>query len=425
MSNQRFSPESERQTAELVRWAVAEGKTLDVQGKNTKRGFGLPVAADCVLCMNRLAGITGYHPEELVMVALPGTPLAEVRRELAKHNQHLAFEPPAVNRMYQVDEEGTIGGTFMGNLAGPRRFSAGSARDHILGIRAVNGRGQIWKSGGKVIKNVSGYDLSKLLAGSWGTLSVVTELAFKVLPAPPVSRSLAVWDLSPRLGLALLAQVVSTPCEASGLAYLPAAALANTRSDAIAVKGESLALVRLEGTALSVGERLQSIDKWLPAACRYNVLEQPESELAWSWVRDAVPLLDRQRTPTILKISLPPACAWKLTRFIDELRGCLWYLDAAGGWLWAGICQASAEDKLHALRREVGAAGGSATLYRAPLPVKRNAGIYSFLDEAVRRLNEKVKHSFDPVNVFNPGRLYLPVAAQTGSPGRSATGSAR
>ena len=404
--SKQFLPDSEQQAQELVQWAVAEGKTLAIQGKNTKRGFGLPVAADCVLSMEKLAGITEYHPEELVMVALPGTPLAEVRQALARHNQHLAFEPPALNRMYQVDEEGSIGGVFMGNLAGPGRFRAGSARDHILGVRAVNGRGELWKSGGKVIKNVSGYDMCKLLAGSWGTLSVVTELAFKVLPAAPVSRSLAVSGLSPRLGLALLAQVISTPCEASGLAYLPAAALAAIKQGNMSLNEQPFTLIRLEGTELSVTERMQSINKWLPLDCKHYMLEQVESELAWAWVRDVAPLLDWQRTPTILKISLPPASAWDLTRFIDELHGCLWYLDAAGGWLWVGICQAAGEDKLYAIRREVDTIGGSTTLYRAPLPVKQKAGIYSFPDESLKRLNGKVKNSFDPNNIFNPGRLY-------------------
>ncbi|MCY4211369.1 MAG: FAD-binding protein [Gammaproteobacteria bacterium] len=407
MNNEHFSPELEQQALELVQWSVAEGKTLAIRGTNTKQGFGLPIKADCVLTMWRLAGICEYHPEELVMVALPGTPLAEIRQELTRHNQHLAFEPPSLNRLYRSDEEGTLGGVFMGNLAGPRRFKAGSARDHILGVRAINGRGELWKSGGKVIKNVSGYDMSKLLTGSWGTLSVVTELSFKVLPAPPVSRSLAVWGLSPRLGLALLAQVASTPCEASGLAYLPAAALAAIAQNDMSLKDEALTLIRMEGTEVSVAERVQAIHQWLPPACQHNLLEQAESALAWSWVCDAAPLFDEQRTPIILKISMPPADAWNLIRFIDELRGCLWYLDAAGGWLWVGICQVSGADKLHALIREVRAAAGSATLYRAPLPVKQSAGIYCFADESVKRLNEKIKHSFDPSNLFNPGRLGL------------------
>ena len=407
MADERFLPETEQQALELVQWAVAEGKTISIQGKNTKHGFGMPVSADCVMSMERLSGILEYHPEELVMAALPGTPVAEITGELSKHNQYLAFEPPALNRMYQVDDEGTIGGVFMGNLAGPRRFKAGSARDHILGVRAINGRGEAWKSGGKVIKNVSGYDMSKLVTGSWGTLSVVTELTFKVLPAPPVSRSLVVWGLSTRLGTALLAQAISTPCEPSGLAYLPAATLAAIGKDDMPSSGESLTLIRLEGTELSVNERMQSIRKWLPGPGKFSIFEQPESISAWSWIRDARLLAGGEHNPTILKISLPPASAWDLTRFIDELRGCAWYLDAAGGWLWVGICQAGAEDKLQAIRREVNTTGGAATLYRAPPAVKQRAGVYSFPDSSVKRMNGKIKAGFDPGNIFNPGRLYI------------------
>ena len=404
--NESFFPESEQQALELVQWAVAENRTIDLRGKNTKHGFGLPVEADCFVSMERLSGILEYHPEELVMTALPGTPKAEIQQELAKHNQHLAFEPPALNRMYQVEDEGTIGGIFMGNLAGPRRFKAGSARDHILGFRAINGRAETWKSGGKVIKNVSGYDMSKLIAGSWGTLSVVTELTFKVLPAPPVSRSLAVWGLSARLGTALMAQVISTPCETSGLAYLPGPALAAIGQSGKPFPGETLTLIRLEGTELSVKERLQSINKWLPDACEYSVLDQSASITAWSLIGNTAPLQDRQRSPVILKVSLPPASAWNLTRIIDEQRGCIWYLDAAGGWLWVGICQDGREEKLDAIRREVNIIGGATTLYRAPADIKQRAGIYSFPDEAVRRLNGKIKNSFDPENIFNPGRLH-------------------
>ena len=414
--NELFFPESEQQTQEMVQWAVAEKKTIDLRGKNTKQGFGIPVDADCTVSLERLAGIIEYHPEELVMTALPGTPKAEIQQELAKHNQHLAFEPPALNRMYQVEDEGTIGGIFIGNLAGPRRFKAGSARDHILGFRAINGRAETWKSGGKVIKNVSGYDMSKLIAGSWGTLSVVTELTFKVLPAPPVSRSLAVWGLSARLGTALMAQVISTPCETSGLAYLPGPALAAIGQSGKPFPGETLTLIRLEGTELSVKERLQSINRWLPDACEYSVLDQSESITAWSLIGNTAPLQDSQRTPVILKVSLPPTSAWNLTRIIDEQRGCTWYLDAAGGWLWVGICQDGGEDKLDAIRREVNAIGGATTLYRAPADIKQRAGIYSFPDEAIRRLNGKIKNSFDPENIFNPGRLHYCRSGESRNP---------
>ena len=404
--SEQFSPTSEQQLQELVQWVIAERKTICVQGRNSKQGFGLPVRADCTVSTAKLTGILEYHPEELVMTALPGTPLEEIRQALLQHKQHLAFEPPALNRMYDIDDDGALGGIFMGNLAGPRRFRAGSARDHILGIRAINGRGEIWKSGGKVIKNVSGYDMSKLLAGSWGTLSIVSELTFKALPAPPGSRSLAVWGLSVRLGTALMSQILSTACEPSGLAYLPGAALTALRQDDEPFPANSVTLIRLEGTDSSVNERLQSILKWLPGACQYSNLDHEESALHWSWIRDATPLLDRQRTPCILKISIPPATACSLTCCIDELRDCVWYLDAAGGWLWVGLPEIDAANKLTAIRGELSATGGAALLYRAPDAVKQQVGVYALPDAAIKRLNGKIKNSLDPTGIFNPGKLY-------------------
>ena len=188
-----------------------------------------------------------------------------------------------------------------------------------------------------------------------------------------------------------MAQVVSTPCETSGLAYLPEAALTAIGREDASFPGETLTLIRLEGTELSVKERLQSITGWLPGACEYSVLEQAASIAAWSLIGNTAPLQDEQRTPGILKISLPPASAWDLTRFIDELRGCTWYLDAAGGWLWVGICQAGMTDKIHAISREVNTSGGATTIYRAPSAVKQDTGIYPFPDESIKRLNEKIK----------------------------------
>ena len=203
-----------------------------------------------------------------------------------------------------------------------------------------------------MIKNVSGYDMSKLLAGSWGTLSVVTEVIFKVLPAPITSTSLAVWGLSTEQGMALLTDIISTPCETSGLSYLPGAALTAIEQSEMSFSGESLTLIRLEGTELSVKERLQAIKKRLPDGCKHNVFDQAESVSVWSWVRDVAPLHDTQRTPGILRISVPPASTPDLTRFLDQLGGCIWYLDAAGSWLWVGICQAAGERQVECHKTE-------------------------------------------------------------------------
>ena len=403
---QQFAPETEQQAVELVRWAAAAAKRLTIQGNNTRPGFGMAMETDLVLSLKQLTGILEYHPEELVMRALPGTPLKEIEQALAEHGQQLAFEPPALNRLYQTGSTGTIGGVFMGNLAGPRRFKAGSARDHILGIRAINGRAELWKSGGVVIKNVSGYDMSKLLTGSWGTLSVVTELAFKTLPAPACSLSLAFWGLTSEQGLALLTEIAGMPYDSSGLAYLPAGSLRTMPLAAPPGKDTSLTLVRLEGTQVSVRARQQALQAGLSCDAERSLLEQPESEAIWAGVRELAPLQDTRRTPVVLRLALPPANAARLCRLLKELEGCQWYLDAAGNWLWVGLDAVGAQEKIARIRGRLGRQGGSSTLYRAPAALRQRCGIYCFPDASVRLLNQRLKHSFDPAGLFNPGRLW-------------------
>jgi len=403
---ERYAPETEQQAREVVQWAVADDKSMALQGKNSKREFGLATATDCVVSMAGLRGILAYHPEELIMTALPGTPIEEINKALATHNQYLAFEPLSLHKLYHTEHEGTIGGVFAGNLAGPRRIKSGGARDHILGIRAINGRGEAFKSGGRVIKNVSGYDMSKLIAGSWGTLAMLTELSFKVLPSPATTTSIAVWGLSTEQGVELLTEVISAPYDASGLAFLPEQTLPVLKHDGVALPDRSLTLIRMEGTALSVGERVRAIKTLLPDNYETSLFENDDAVLLWSLIRDVAPLHDSHRTPSVLKISMPPGFAATLTHFIDQLGGCMWYLDAGGSWLWVGVCQAAAEDRLNSIRREVEKTTGSVVLYRAPDVIKKAFGIYAFPDGIIKNFNKKIKQSFDPQNLFNPNRLY-------------------
>ncbi len=403
---ERYAPASEQQARAFIQWAIADHQSMALQGKNSKRQFGLAMTTDCALSTAGLRGILEYHPEELIMTALPGTPIEEIKKTLAAHHQHLEFEPLSLNKLYGMDDEGTIGGVFIGNLAGPRRIKSGAARDHILGIRAINGRGQVFKSGGKVIKNVSGYDMSKLIAGSWGTLSLLTELSFKVLPAPITQTSIALWGLSADQGVKLLTTVLCAPYEASGLAFLPEQTTAALKHDDIALLDGSLTLIRLEGTALSVRERVKAIKTVLPDDHENSLFANDHSLVLWSLIRDIAPLGDDNRTPCVLRISIPPNCAPALAQYIDELGGCLWYLDGAGSWLWVGVCDVAAQEKLHAIRREVQKTTGSVILYRAPEAIKKAVGIYAFADQNIRKLNERIKHSFDPLNLFNPDRLY-------------------
>ncbi|HEX9699490.1 MAG TPA: FAD-binding protein, partial [Acidobacteriota bacterium] len=225
-----FRPDSGAQLAELVAWAAAEEAPLEIVGRGSKQGFGRPVQAAHGLDLSALAGITLYEPEELVLAAHAGTPLAEIEAALAAQNQHLAFEPPDLGPLLGHEaDDGSIGGVLACNLSGPRRLKSGAARDHFLGVAAVSGRGEVFKSGGRVVKNVTGYDLCKLLAGSHGTLAVMTDVTVKVMPRPEKTRTVMVFGQDDRQALVVMTQALNSPHEVSGAAHLPAAVAAGSK----------------------------------------------------------------------------------------------------------------------------------------------------------------------------------------------------
>ena len=219
-----LEPSDAKQIAEMISWVVAEGDTLEIVAGGTKRALGRPMKTDHVLDVSRLAGIVEYEAAELVLTAQPGEPLASINAELAKKRQMLAFEPPDWRALLGAEGEPTLGGVIACNLAGSRRVRAGSARDYILGFSAVNGFGEIWKAGGKVVKNVTGYDMCKLQAGAYGTLSALTELTVKVMPKPETACTIVLHGLADDVAIPTLANALNSPFEVSGAAHLPASA---------------------------------------------------------------------------------------------------------------------------------------------------------------------------------------------------------
>ena len=395
-------PQSEAEVADVLHAALQSGRPLSVLGNGTKHGFGHAVSAAAAVSVRGLSGILDYEPAELVMSARAGTPLEEIEAAMARNGQHLAFEPPQLDRLYGTNgAEATIGGVFMANLAGPRRFRSGAARDHALGMRAVNGRGEIWKTGGRVIKNVTGYDLGKLLAGSWGTLSIVTEVSFKVLPAPEFSTTLAVAVDNAQAALGVLIGLAASPLDFSGLACLPEAAARRVPG-----AGEAtVVLARLEGTTVSVKARLRSAGLALNAGAAGRVLEDAESRAAWRAVRDVTPLQDASMFPVVARVSVPPAALPRALQVLECGGSTAWYADAAGGWLWLGLDRAGACTVVPALRgcfRDT----GSVVLYRAPDDIKLQLGVHSPRAPALSALAARIKQNFDPAGILNPGRLY-------------------
>ncbi|MGI9228309.1 MAG: FAD-binding protein [Gammaproteobacteria bacterium] len=396
---QQLSAETEQQVTELVSWAAAEKQTLVISGYGSKAGFGHPVQADCQLSTRALSGIVSYESEELVMTALPGTPLATIQHTLAEHSQYLPFEPPTLHHLYHSGPETSIGGTFIGNLSGPARFRNGAARDYLLGINAVNGRGEKYKSGGKVIKNVSGYDMSKLLAGSWGTLSVVTELSFKVLPAPATAITIVIKDQDSAAAQALFQQIQGAPYEATGLAYIPQQLAQSIGQDTASV------LLRLQGTQLSTEARVKDISADLLRGYDYEILQTEATEQLWQTIREVLPFQDEARTPAVLKLSIPPAAMLDISDVIEQPGGCLWFADAGGAWLWVGIDSVGLEDKISTIQQQVHNHQGTTILYRAAAEIKQHSTIFAIPDPRLQKMNQRIKQGFDPLDLFNPGRL--------------------
>ncbi|WP_421999087.1 glycolate oxidase subunit GlcE [Reyranella sp.] len=384
-----IKPRSSAELRQAVEWALAEGATLDVRGEGSKLALGRPMECDQVLDLSDLSGIVDYAPEELVVTLRAGTPLSEVEALLAQRNQMLAFEPPDLGPLLGREAgQGTLVGAVMGNFAGPRRLSAGAARDHLLGFSGVNGRAEAFKSGGKVMKNVTGYDLSKLLAGSWGTLAVLDEVSVKVLPAPDQTRTLLLHGLSDEAAVTAMCAAMGSPHDVSGAAHV----------------GDRTAL-RLEGVAPSVEARLQGLRGLLAGTgAALEELGTLESRAFWREVRDAAPLVPAP-ADIVWKISCPPTEGPAIVGRIRAQRSAAKaFYDWSGGLVWLALPPSVDGD--HAIvRGAIGPAGGHATLIRADAAVRAAVPVFQPQPPALAALAGRVKESFDPRGLFNPGRM--------------------
>jgi glycolate oxidase FAD binding subunit len=383
-----IKPRDAKELRQAVEWALAEGVTLDIRGQGSKLALGKPMKCDQVLDLSGLSGIVDYAPEELVVTLRAGTPIREVEALLAQRNQMLAFEPPDLGPLLGREEgQGTLVGALMGNLAGSRRISAGAARDHLLGFSGVNGRGEAFKSGGKVMKNVTGYDLSKLLAGSWGTLAVLDEVSVKVLPAPDQTRTLLLLGLSDDAAVKAMCAAMGSPHEVSGAAH---------------VHGRTA--LRLEGVAPSVEARLKGLRELLAGAATMEELGTLESRTFWREVRDVAPLA-AARDAIVWKISCPPTEGPGIVARIKAQRPAAnAFYDWSGGLVWLALPATGGADNA-VVRTALGALGGHATLIRAAETVRTNVPVFQPQAPALAALASRVKESFDPKGLFNPGRM--------------------
>ncbi len=383
-----IEPRTEAEVVEAVREARAARAPLAIEGGGTKRGLGRPVQAGRTLSLRGLSGITLYEPAEMVIGAWAGTPLAELRRALDERGQMLAFEPPDYRSLYGTSGEPTVGGLVASGLAGPRRVAAGGLRDSLIGVRFVNGRAEAIKNGGRVMKNVTGLDLVKLQAGAHGTLGILTEAIFKVVPKPPSQLTLRIGGLSEAEGVALLCQAMGSPYEPTGAAFLPE---------------DGAAYLRLEGFEDQLAYRSAALRKHLGGA----TLEAMPSEAGltiWSRLRD-VEALNAVPTDAVWRVSVAPTKAAGAIAAIAAQRPIRRCLDWSGGLIWLSTPEADGAGA--ALIQKVAAeAGGHATLIRASEALRATENVFQPPAAAVMKLQAGLKASFDPDGILNPGRMH-------------------
>jgi glycolate oxidase FAD binding subunit len=360
--------------AELIALLREPGPAFELVAGGSKRGIGRPVDAP-ILDLSAFSGIIDYQPGELVLTARPATPLPQIEALLGAQGQRLGFEPPMAT-VFDTLRQQTLGGVLMANSSGSRRVTAGSARDHFIGFKAVNGRGEAFVGGGRVVKNVTGFDLPKALAGSWGTLAALTEVTVRLVPAAEFERTLLFGAAGIETAVSLCSQALGSTFEVSSAAFLPARGVA----------------LRLEGLAASVESRAAGLLSALGGS-PHSTLEAADSRAFW---RDVGAATAVARHPVIWRLSVPPRQA---ARILGQIEPEDFQLDWGGGLIWLGARAVDAERVRGALR------GGHATLVRAPEPDRRRAGVFEPPLPAIAAIAARFKAAFDPDNRLNPGRM--------------------
>ncbi len=364
-----------RDAADVAEIVAGAQRPLEPVGGGSKRAIGRPIAAD-LLELGELAGIVTYEPAELVVTVQAATLLTTLDAALAAHAQRLAFDPPDFGTLLGAHGGQTIGGILATNLAGSRRIAAGAARDHFLGFNAVSGRGERFKAGGKVVKNVTGYDLPKLLAGSWGTLAVLTDVTLRVTPTAELDRTLVLASATPAASVAILSAALGSPHDVSAAGFDPA-------------RGT---LLRIEGFAPSVAARADALCVELRAA-PVEVVDGVASRQLWHAHASAATLA---ASPVVWRISVPPADG---PAVLERLRPLRYLLDWGGGLIWAAF------DSVDAARVRAAIGTGHATLIKAAVADRAATPVFQPQPPVAAAAGARLKAAFDPRGVLNPGRM--------------------
>jgi glycolate oxidase FAD binding subunit len=402
-------PRDSKQVEEAISWALTQGKALELIGHGSKRAIGRAAQWDATLDLSGLSGVTLYEPEELVLSAKAGTPLAQIEALVAEKRQELAFEPmdygPLLGGEIGV---ATIGGVIAANLSGPRRIKSGAARDHFLGFSAVSGRGETFKSGGRVVKNVTGYDLCKLMAGSWGTLAAMTDVTIKTLPKAETEQTILVLGGDDAVAGKVMAAAMGSYGDASAAAHLPVAVAADVAETASA--RSAVTALRVEGVAPSVAQRRSLLEQLLAPFGALASLDEAPSRALWRAIRDVAPFAAKGRRDgaDIWRISTAPAHGAEIGRALADKAGAETLYDWAGGLVWLALPR-SDDAQAPLVHAAVAAAGGHATLIRAPAAVRAKVAVFMPEPTPLAALTQRVRKGFDPQGVLNAGRMWAGV----------------
>ncbi|MPZ57197.1 MAG: FAD-binding protein [Rhizobiales bacterium] len=404
-----LKPRDAKDAEDAVRWALDHDKTLEVVGTGSKRAIGRPSQSDVTLNLSAVAGVTLYEPDELVLSAKAGTPLAEIEALVAAHGQELAFEPMDYGPLLGgAAGAGTMGGVIAANLSGPRRIKAGAARDHFLGVTAVSGRGETFKSGGRVVKNVTGYDLCKLLAGSWGTLAVMTDVTLKVLPRAETTQTVLLLGLDDASAVQAMSLAMGSSCDVSGAAHLPGPVAARMPLAAVAGAGGAITALRLEGVAPSVAHRRNALETLMKPFAALSHFDGADSVALWRAVRVVVPFAasgaDDDRP--VWRVSAAPARGAEIGSRIATQAGADVLYDWAGGLIWIALPPSGDAGAAMVRGALAEGGGGHATLIRSPAALRAAVDVFQPQESAVAALAKRVKDGFDPRGVLSSGRMW-------------------
>tara|TARA_B100002052_G_scaffold293789_1_gene317492 strand:+ start:311 stop:1567 length:1257 start_codon:yes stop_codon:yes gene_type:complete len=397
-----YKPDNEKDLQEIIKYCFKKNLPIEIIGRGTKNQIGKRLQCAKTLDMSNISGIIDYKPEELYITVKAGTPILTIQNELKKNNQHLAFEPVNFSELFKKDSnEGTIGGTLSCNFSGSRRFKVGSARDHILGFKGFNGKGEKIKSGGTVVKNVTGYDLSKLITGSFGTLLVLSEITLKVLPLQTDTKTIVVSGLSLEHALGILGSAISSSNDPSGAVFYPDSLRNNFVFNDLTHPG-SITAIRVEGSKTSTEQRINNLIQDLSLLDKnVTVIDSIQSEIFWEDTRSIKVFSKNQKN--ILRAVVPPSETINLINRLKSFHP-TYFIDWGGSLIWIELDYLS-NQKIDQIRKRILVADGYLTVIKSPENIKSSSELFT-IDPIKFKISQNIKKSFDPKRIFNPGKMY-------------------